>query len=528
MDSTESIIQMETGKIRIFVSSVQKELENERLAVSELIALDPFLNRHVEAILFEMLPASDASAEKACLEAIRSCGIYFGIIGFDYGRKGLDGLSATHREYLEARRLKIPTFFFVKGDSSQDHRRDADMKAFFAHIRDERQGHVYKRFSHYQSMKTCARSVLLAELEKQGKTPTTIESEIAEQTIAHASDFDSRLMEQADMDDLDIELCSRWVAACTGMPRSDLNEARICKTLINRGLIWQTEGTGINHPTTAGLLLLGKNPGSFFPQVRIAANVFGGIERGDPIDRDDIREALPVSVEWAFQFLKRNMRHTTRIEGFSKVEIHEYPYEALREAVVNAVAHRDYNLAGSCIRIDKYADRIELISPGLPPEPITLQKIERLDYIACSRNPKLARGLSFFERIEEQGDGLRRIVRESEAIGLRRPLFQYRDGHFQVTFFAPEDMLKLKSQGARPVFELKKDILEGLSETQKKIIKILMEESETNVPNLSKKLGLALPTIRKAIGVLRDKGLVMQRGKARETKYSLNLSQEEA
>ena len=72
-----------------------------------------------------------------------------------------------------------------------------------------------------------------------------------------------------------------------------------------------------------------------FPQVRIAANAFGGIERTDPIDRDDIREALPISVERAFQFLKRNMWHTTRIEGFSKVEIYEYPYEALREAVVN-------------------------------------------------------------------------------------------------------------------------------------------------------------------------------------------------
>jgi len=282
---------MGTGKIRIFVSSVQKELENERLAISELIALDPFLNRHVEAILFEMLPASDVSAERAYLNAMRSCKIYFGIIGFDYGCKGPDGLSATHREYLEALRIKIPTFFFVKGDSSQDQRRDADMKAFFAHIRDEKQGHVYKRFSHYQSLKTCVRSVLLAELEKQGKTPTTIESEIAEQTIVHASDFDSRLMEQADMDDLDMGLCSRWVAACTGMPQSDLNEVRISKALINHGLIWQAQETGINHPTTAGLLLLGKNPGSFFPQVRIAANAFGGIEYS---------EALPLSVERAF------------------------------------------------------------------------------------------------------------------------------------------------------------------------------------------------------------------------------------
>ena len=75
----------------------------------------------------------------------------------------------------------------------------------------------------------------------------------------------------------------------------------------------------------------------------------------------------------------------------------------------------------------------------------------------------------------------------------------------------------------RPVLETEKNILAGLSETQKKIIKILMEENETNVPKLSKQLGLALPTIRKATGVLRDKGLVIQRGKARETIYSLDL-----
>lgn len=72
-------------------------------------------------------------------------------------------------------------------------------------------------------------------------------------------------------------------------------------------------------------------------------------------------EALPRAVERAFQFLKRNMRHTTRIEGFSKVEIDEYPYEALREAVVNAVAHRDYDLAGSCIRRDGH---FTVVFPG--------------------------------------------------------------------------------------------------------------------------------------------------------------------
>lgn len=509
-------------KLRIFVSSVQKELENERIAITELVSSDPFLDRHIKAILFEELPASANSAEAAYLMALRSCDIYIGILGFEYGRKGLDGFSATHREYIEAKRLGMPTFFFIKGDNTQDARRDEEMKAFFSEIRDEQYGHVYKRFPHYQSLKSSVRAVLLVELEKEGFRPTSEETTIAEQTIAQSSDFDSRLMERAEITELDEVLCRRFVAASTGISEIDLGEGRIQKTLMNRGLIWQNDAI---HPTAAGMLLLGKNPEAFFPQVRIAANAFGGKERGEPIDRENIRDALPLAIERTFQFLKRNMRHTTRIEGFTKVEIREYPYEALREAVVNAVAHRDYDLAGSCIRVEKYVDRIEIVSPGLPPEPITLQKIERLDYIACSRNPNLARGLSFFERIEEQGDGLRRIVREAEGIGLRRPRFEFRDGHFKVIFFAPEDMLKLKSQSARPIFEIKEDILKDLSTTQQQILKILLVENETTVPILSDLLKLALPTIRKALGVLKDRRLIVQRGKARETTYSLNLPQ---
>ena len=509
-------------KLKIFVSSVQKELENERIAITELVSSDPFLGRHVEAILFEELPASANSPESAYLIALRSCNIYIGIVGFEYGRKGPDGLSATHREYSEAKRLEIPTFFFVKGDNTQDPRRDEDMKALFEEIRDERHGHVYKRFSHYQSLKSSVRAVLLSELEKYGMRPTSGETAIAEQTIAQASDFDSRLMERADITELDKGLCSRFVAACAGIPESDLVEDNIRKTLLNRGLVWHNEGSNATHPTAAGLLLLGKSPETFFPQVRIAANAFGGTERGEPIDREDIRDALPIAIERTFQFLKRNMRHTTRIEGFTKVEIHEYPYGALREAVVNAVAHRDYDLAGSSIRVEKYSDRIEVVSPGLPPEPITLQKIERLDYIACSRNPNLARGLSFFERIEEQGDGLRRIVRESVGIGLTKPRFQFRDGHFKVIFFAPEDMLKLKSQSTRPIFEVADTVLETLNTTQKSIIRIMLEKREVRVMELSEELDLSRPAIQKAIKPMLDMRLVTKSGKARDTSYHLS------
>lgn len=509
--------------IRVFVSSVQKELENERIAIPELISLDPFLNRHIQPILFEHLPASPQPAERTYLKALRSCDIHFGILGFEYGKKGRDGLSATHREYSEAKRFGIPTYFFIKGDGGQDARRDADLRALLNSIRDEQKGHVYKRFSHYQSLKSCVRAVLLAELEERKLTPTHQEREIAEQTIAQASDFDTHLVERADENDLNPDLCIRYVAATTGHPDTEIENEEIRKVLTNRGLLWFDELSNSYRPTSAGLLLFGKNPSAVYPQVRVAANAYGGVERGEPIDRDDINDPLPHAVERVFQFLKRNMRHTSRIEGFSKIEINEYPYEALREAVVNAVAHRDYDLAGSCIRIEKYADRVEILSPGLLPEPITLEKIERLDYIACSRNPNIARGLSYFERIEEQGDGIRRIVRVTTEIGLPRPRFLIRDGHFAVILFGPgDDILSLKGLDVRPVFEVSEEILNRLSKTQKQILKILLEEKEVRVPDLANRFDLSPQSIRKALKLLRNAKMVRRMGKARETFYILN------
>lgn len=300
-------------RLKIFVSSVQKELENERIAVTELIASDPFLERNVEPVLFEQLPASSKSAEKAYLDALRACRIYIGILGFEYGRKGADGLSATHREYKEAKKMGLPAYFFVKGDNSHDERRGKDLQKFFKEVSDEKHGHVYKRFTHYQSLKSRVRDILLKELEKKGLRPTREENQIAEQTIDQSSDFDTSIVLRASDSDLDDKLCRQFSLSVTGKS-GDLDSERITQLLLNRGMLWQDKDSGDFHPTAAGLLLFGSKPESFYPQVRIAANAYGGVERGEPIDRDDIRTALPEAVERVFQFLRRNMRHTTRIE----------------------------------------------------------------------------------------------------------------------------------------------------------------------------------------------------------------------
>ncbi len=118
-------------KMRVFVSSVQDELINERTAILELINTDPFLSKYIEAVLFEHQPARTLPVKEAYLSDLESCNVYIGIIGFQYGRIEDDGLSSTHREYLTAKKMGIPILVFVRGQSGQDEKRDSEVMNLF-------------------------------------------------------------------------------------------------------------------------------------------------------------------------------------------------------------------------------------------------------------------------------------------------------------------------------------------------------------------------------------------------------------
>lgn len=511
-------------KLRIFVSSVQQELENERVAVAELVSGDAFLSRHCEAILFEQQPASSLPAEQAYLAALETCDVYVGIMGFEYRPSGRDGLSAMHREYLRAEQRGMPMFIFVKGQSGRDKDREEGVQRLFAAVRDPKKGHTYRRFSNYQDLKERVRESLLPVLAERGQSPTSSEQIEFVQSLSAASDFDSQLLDHVDDTSLDRELTSRYTAAVLGRDVDTIGADEALKELLNRGLLWHDKETGAFRPTSAALLLFGKTPDAAYPQCRIAAKAYGGTEKGEPIDRSDIRLALPRAVEEAFGFLVRNMRHTNTVVGFSRFQIDEYPYEALREASINAVAHRDYSLGGSSIRVEKYSDRIVILSPGLPPPPLTIEKIAGLRYLPCSRNPNIARGLSFFERIEEQGDGIRRMIAVTANMGLPAPEFSLSDGHFCVVFGGPgKSLAKLKPQRARPIYEVEPNVIDVLSDKQRRIVKHLLRDLKVDVPTLAKKLKVSAQAVRKDMASLQEAGLVEKRGAARATYYVLRM-----
>ncbi|MBI5896073.1 MAG: recombinase family protein, partial [Desulfobacterales bacterium] len=195
--------------------------------------------------------------------------------------------------------------------------------------------------------------------------------------------------------------------------------------------------------TAAGIVLLAKDPSAVFPQCRILADAYRGAEPdGAPRDHEDIRGAMPQAIERAIAFIDRNTRHPMRIVGLNRVRLDEYPVDGLREALVNAAAHRLYEDAGRKILLEVFSDRIVLSSPGLPPKPLTLASLRKGKYRPCSRNPVLAQCLSYFHRIEERGSGFRRMHDQMLNHGLDQPLLSTEMGYFQVTFPGPGENIE--------------------------------------------------------------------------------------
>ena len=155
---------------------------------------------------------------------------------------------------------------------------------------------------------------------------------------------------------------------------------------------------------------------------------------GRYIDRKNITGTIQELIDEAEAFLNRYIAVGARIEGWKRIDLPEYPIEALREAVVNAVIHRDYSWSGESIRIFYYTDRIEIHSPGLLLPGITVEQMERGEVTSKLRNPVLANLLKdipgYMERL---GSGIRFMLSETKRLGL--PALQFREAsEFVVTF----------------------------------------------------------------------------------------------
>ena len=194
-----------------------------------------------------------------------------------------------------------------------------------------------------------------------------------------------------------------------------------------------------DHPTLAGLLLFGRVPQKHIPFAQINAARFPGTDSAEePLDRKDLTGRLLDIISEAERFLRLHLRTPHKIQDFKPEPKPEIPPAALREAVVNSVAHRDYTVQGP-VRLFVFEDRVEIHTPGKPPNTVTEEAMRAGVHVV--RNPRIYARLADAGLVTRAGTGIRRIVnlvRKEIGQDIRIEITD-----FEVLFVIPRRMTQL-------------------------------------------------------------------------------------
>ena len=325
-------------------------------------------------------------------------------------------------------------------------------------------------------------------------------------------EFDCQLIEGASYADLD-EAKLTWYIRQRAERRGVRAPATSPQeTLINLGALAK-EGDEL-VPTKGGLLFFGEGPQRFIPHSEVRIARFKGATMGHFIDSADLRGTLPEMIDEAERFIRRNTRVAAKVVGFKRREVTEYPYEAVREAICNAVCHRDYFMDGSTVRIMIFDDRIEVNSPGPLPPGVTVENIGRKHVL---RNKLIANYLYDIYYIEKWGTGITKMRRLMQEHGLAEPVFEELGSFFAVTFYGPgEKILDLiPEEGVVDLRAL------GLNERQIEALRLMVNEGrELGNKEYRETFGISRPTAARDLSKLVETGWVQGIGKGRSLRYA--------
>ena len=207
--------------------------------------------------------------------------------------------------------------------------------------------------------------------------------------------------------------------------------------------ILELMGITVNgQPTLAGELCFSKYPQGAFPQLCVTAVALPGTQMGEPglqgerfIDNERITGTIDEMVDEAVDFVNRNSRHSTIIDAKGRrADRDEYPLKAVREAVLNALVHRDYSIHSENVpvRLELYRDRLEIISSGGLYGKLTIDSLGKVR--PDTRNSALANILELMRITENRYSGIPTIYHELKIAQLPPPVFAVRRGEFVVTF----------------------------------------------------------------------------------------------
>ncbi len=469
---------------RIFISSVQKELAGERRALKDYIHGDPLLRRFFEVFLFEDLPASDRRVDEVYLAEVDRAGIYLGLFGRDYGFEDAAGISPTEREFDRATSSSKERLVFIVG--SDDSGRSPKMRALIRKAGDQL---VRRRVGSTAELLAAAYASLVEYLERVGDLRTL--------------PFDTAPCRGATPADIAEERV-RWFLTEAQQRQFPLGENTSSTDLLSH-LNLLEEG----ELTHAAVLLFGRDPQRFIPASGIKCAHFHGTKVQKPIPSYQIfTGTLFELVDQALNFVLSKVAQTvgTRAMGPQAPVDYELPRDAVAEAIVNAVAHRDYT-DNSSVQVMLFSDRLEVWNAGSLPPTLTPELL-RHAHPSIPRNPKLARALYLARYIEQMGTGTLDMIARCAEAGLPPPVFRQDGGQFVQILcrdvLTPEYLAEL-----------------GLSERQKQALDFVRQHRRITNAEFQKLASTTAKTASRDLDDLVSKGVLGREGAGRGTFYVL-------
>ena len=318
--------------------------------------------------------------------------------------------------------------------------------------------------------------------------------------------FESLPVPEATINDLDGLQVERYLERIAAPPQEeglDLLQARGCITI---------NEAAQRVPTFAGILLFGRNPQRFLRNAELICVRYASDQMSDEFVRQDLSGTLAEQVRKAENFVVSNMRRPMRIAGFTREESSEYPLAVVREAIVNAIAHRDYSIRGEGIRLLMFYDRMEIYSPGRLPGHVTLENLKDERY---SRNEAIVAVLSDLGYIERLGYGIDRMIATMQAAGLSAPLFEETTAGFRVTLYSQRAEVIVTP----PPVEIQSPY-GFLNERQEQALAYIRQHGKiTNSDYQALVADVSAETIRRDLSDLVDKNLLIRIGSKRATYY---------
>lgn len=396
---------MAIDKKKLFVSSVQAEFQEERRALVAYIRQDAMLSRYFDPYIFEESPAQDRSAQRAYLDEVASSDIYMGLYGERYGYEDAEGVSPTEREYDAATQNNLYRIVLIK-DVPARHVKEQTL------IGKAEQDVVRNMFSTYEELQERVYSALVRYMVYKG--------------ILAGGPFDTSFHPYATINDLDKQKIATFVGLARDKRKFPIvySEENLPKILNDALHLVSDEG----RVTNAALLLFAKDPQKWFVSSVVKCAQFYGTEPVKPIPFQQIYSGSVFElVDQAVAFVMTHIdaRVSDRTKSAQTDVEYELPVQAVTEAIVNAVVHRDYTSTGA-VQVMLFRDRLEVWNPGGLPKGLTVEKLQG-HHRSMPTNPLLANPVYLAGYIEQIGTGTTDLIDRCVAYSLPRPTFKLED-----------------------------------------------------------------------------------------------------